>query len=70
MKHRSSWRFSKAELGIFCQIGIAAGQVTFGSLFVSFFPIDKDKVTLLLLSLLLTLFFWGSSLFLTRRFHI
>ena len=60
----------KNELRILSQIGIAAGQVTFGSLFVVLFPIDKNKLPMLLLSLALTLFFWTSSWFLTRKYKL
>jgi len=61
---------NKGELKLICQIGISAGQVTFGSLFVTLFPIDKSRLPIVLLSLALTLFFWGISWFLTRRFKL
>jgi hypothetical protein len=70
MPKRKLRPFAASELRIFCQIGIAAGQVTFGSMFVTILPIDRSKLPVLLLSLLLTIFFWGSSWFLTRRFRL
>jgi len=62
--------FVAGELRVFCQIGIAAGQVTFGSLFVALLPIDRNKLPVLLLSVVLTLFFWISSWLITRRYSL
>jgi hypothetical protein len=44
----------KSELRVLSEIGITAGQVTFGSAFLTLFSLDKDNSLLLLLSLLLT----------------
>jgi NADH:ubiquinone oxidoreductase subunit 6 (subunit J) len=63
-------RFSKSESKMFSEIGLTAGEVAFASLFASFFAVDRKNLVLVLLSLILTLIFWGSSWFLTRRFKL
>lgn len=70
MPRRKSGTFAFGELKLLSEIGVAAGQVTFGSLFVALLPIDRNKLPVVLLSLFLTLFFWGSSWFLTRKFKL
>jgi hypothetical protein len=55
---------------MFSNIGLSAGEVSFASLFASFFAGDRGNFILTFLSLLLTIIFWGLSLFIARRFQI
>ena len=63
-------RFSKGEYGLFAAIGLTAGQVTFGSLFLQPFSLDKNSFFLIIFSSVLTVLLWGASWFLTRRFKL
>jgi len=61
--------FSKSDFRILSQIGLNAGEVAFASLFASLF-VDKGNLYLVLSSLVLTIVFWGSSWFLSRKFRL
>ena len=61
--------FSKAELKIFSAIGINAGQVSFASLLALLFQVDSKAESLVVL-LVVTLVFWGTSWHLARKYKI
>ncbi len=62
-------RFSKSEYRLFSNISVNAGVVSFALLLAAIF-IDKKDLKVILSSLVTTLFFWGLSWLLTRRFKL